>query len=99
MSTRSRRRTQHFGAGVGITAAGLVLITIAWGRTAALTNVALQVPYVISAGFTGLALVIVGLVIVNVSIKAQISRQRTAQLMELRELIEDLRRAVDGEER
>lgn len=85
--------------GVAITTAGIVLITVAWGRTAALTNVALQVPYVISAGFTGLALVIVGLVIVNVSVKTQISRERTGQLTELRELIDDLRRAVDGEER
>src|SRR5438477_9061983 len=49
--------------GVFVVAAGLVLIAIAWGTTAGTTNPALQMPYVISAGLTGLALVGIGLLL------------------------------------
>ncbi|MBV8693104.1 MAG: hypothetical protein JOY57_15715, partial [Actinobacteria bacterium] len=47
--------------GVAVAIAGFVLIMIAWGQVAGETQVYLQMPYVISAGLTGLALVMVGL--------------------------------------
>jgi hypothetical protein len=83
--------------GVVVAAAGLVLIAIAWGRTAGLLNVALQVPYVVSAGFTGLGLVVVGLTLVSISAKRADAAERTRQLRELREVLVDLRRALEDQ--
>ena len=84
--------------GIAVAAAGLVLLVVAWGRTAGLTNVGLQIPYLVSAGFTGVALVIVGLTIVNVDVKRADAQQRTAQLAELRGLLAELRATVEEDE-
>ena len=84
--------------GVAVSTIGLVLLVVAWGKTAGLTNVALQIPYLVSAGFTGIGLVLVGLTIVNVAAKRQDSLERTAQLSELRGLLHELRRTVEGDE-
>jgi hypothetical protein len=81
--------------GVALCAAGLVLIAIAWGRTAGLTNVALQTPYVISAGFTGLGLVVVGLTVVSIAAKRADAAERTRQLRELRDVLADLRQQIE----
>jgi hypothetical protein len=81
--------------GVAVSAAGLVLIAIAWGRTAGLTNVALQTPYVISAGFTGLGLIVVGLTLVSISAKGADAAERSRQLRELREVLVDLRQQIE----
>lgn len=89
---------EHLGTWIGllIAATGLVLIVVAWGRVAALTNVALQIPYLISAGLTGLGLIVVGLAVVNLSVHRQIAQRRSAQLGELRALLAELRRTVEG---
>jgi hypothetical protein len=81
--------------GVVLSAIGLVLIAVAWGRTAGLVNVALQVPYVVSAAFTGLGLVVVGLAIVSISSKRADSEERTRQIRELREALADLRQTLE----
>lgn len=83
--------------GVAVSASGLVLIAIAWGRTAGLTNVGLQTPYVISAGFTGIGLVVVGLTLVSVSAKRADADERSRQLRELREVLADLRQQLEGQ--
>jgi len=82
--------------GVVLSSVGLVLIAVAWGRTAGLTNVALQVPYVVSAAFTGLGLVVVGLAVVSISAKRADSAERTRQIRELREALADLRQTLEG---
>jgi hypothetical protein len=84
--------------GIGLVTAGLVLLVIAWGRTAGLTNVGLQVPYLVSAGFTGIALVLVGLTVVNIDAKRRDAVARTAQLSELRGLLSELRAAVEEDD-
>jgi len=93
------RGVAHLGiwAGVVVSTAGLVLIAIAWGRTAGLTQVALQTPYVISAGFTGLGLVVVGLALVSVTVKQADAAERTRQLRELRDVLADLRQQVEDQ--
>lgn len=93
------RGVPHLGtwAGVGLAAVGLVLVAIAWGRTAGLTNVGLQVPYVVSAGFTGLGLVVVGMTLVSVSAKRADAAERTRQLRELRDVLAELRAAVEDQ--
>jgi hypothetical protein len=81
--------------GVVLSAGGLVLIAIAWGRTAGQSNVALQVPYVVSAAFTGLGLVVIGLAVVSISAKRADSEERMRQIRELREALADLRQTLD----
>jgi hypothetical protein len=85
--------------GIGVSTVGLVLLVVAWGKTAGLTNVALQVPYLVSAGFTGVALVIVGMTVVNIDAKRPDSAERTRQLTELRGLLAELRATVEEEDR
>jgi hypothetical protein len=83
-------------AGVAVSAIGLVLIAVAWGRTAGLTQVGLQTPYVISAGFTGLGLVVVGITVVSITAKRADAAERTRQLRELRDILHDLRQQLEG---
>ena len=82
--------------GIAVALAGFVAIVVAWSRTAAETNVALQVPYLISAGLTGLGLVMVGVTVVNIAAKrrdAALREQQTALLADaLRELSAALQR-------
>lgn len=85
--------------GVGLTTIGLILLVVAWGKVAGLTNVGLQMPYLVSAGFTGIALVLVGLTVVNIDAKRADAAARTAQLGELRGLLAELRTAVEEEEK
>ncbi len=74
------------------------MLVVAWGRVAGLTNVALQLPYVVSAGFGGLGMVAVGLTVVNVAAKQADARERTRQIGELRDLLAELRSTVTAEE-
>lgn len=80
--------------GVVVVAVGFVLIGIAWAQIAGLTVVSLQMPYLVSAGFTGLALVMVGLIIVNVSAKRQDGAERARQMQTLTETFEALRAEI-----
>ena len=84
--------------GIGLSTVGLVLLVVAWGRTAGLTLVALQIPYLVSAGFTGVALVLVGLTVVNIDAKRSDAAERTRQLAELRGLLAELRSSVEEEQ-
>ena len=84
--------------GIGLSSIGFVLLIVAWGRTAGLLNVALQVPYLVSAGFTGVALVLVGLTVVNIDAKRSDAAERTRQLTELRGLLAELRTTVEEDE-
>lgn len=91
------RAVPHIGTyvGVAIAAVGAILLTIAWGKTAGLAVVSLQIPYLISAGFTGLALVTVGLTVINLSAKHADARARSQQLAELRDLLAELRKTIE----
>lgn len=80
--------------GVLVVAAGFVLIGIAWAEIAGLTVVSLQMPYLVSAGFTGLALVMVGLIIVNVSAKRQDGAERARQMQTLTETFQALQQEI-----
>ncbi|MHB8341793.1 MAG: hypothetical protein ACYDB7_11575 [Mycobacteriales bacterium] len=84
--------------GIGVVAVGFVLIAIGWAKVAGLLNVALQVPYLVSAGLSGLALVMVGLLVVNVAAKRRDAAERTRQLEGLTTVLDELRRALtEGE--
>ena len=81
--------------GIGIVAVGFVLLAVAWGGVAGKDNVALQVPYLVSGGLTGIALVLVGLTVVNVAAKRRDSALREQQIQLLAAALSELR----GEER
>jgi hypothetical protein len=78
-------------AGVGMLAAGCVLLAVAWGLAAGQTQVSLQIPYVMSAGFPGVALVVVGIGLVVVGARETDARARRRQQQELIGLLVVLR--------
>ena len=82
-------------AGVVLAAVGFVLIGVAWSQIAALTNVALQMPYLVSAGITGLALVMVGLLLINLGAKRQDGAARQRQTEALTDAVTQLRAALE----
>jgi hypothetical protein len=82
--------------GVLVIATGFALIGIAWSEIAALTNVGLQMPYLVSAGITGLALVMVGLIVVNVAARRQDGAERARQMQTLTETFQALQQEIAG---
>lgn len=80
--------------GIGVVAIGFVLIAVAWAKVAGLADVASQLPYLVSAGITGLALVMVGLVVINVAAKRQDGDELARQVERLAGVVEDLQRAL-----
>lgn len=81
--------------GVALTVIGFVLIAIAWRQVAAETNVALQLPYLVSGGLTGLALVMVGVTVVNVAAKRRDAVLREQQTALLADALRELSAALD----
>lgn len=81
-------------SGIALLIAGGVLLAVAWGRVAGLTNVALQVPYVISAACVGLALIAVGLTVLSITAKVSDARARRAQMSELRDALRAIRQEL-----
>ncbi len=84
--------------GIAVTVLGFVLVMIAWGQTAGETNVALQVPYLISAGLTGLGFVLVGLTIVNVAAKRRDALLREQQMQLLSDALRELSAALERDD-
>lgn len=81
--------------GLLIAALGFAAIAFAWGKVAGLDNVALQLPYVMSGGLTGLALVMVGMTAVNVAARRQDSAQRARESQELKAVLRELRETLE----
>lgn len=71
VAKRKRRRRIRFGPsvwvyiGVTIAAGGLGAIAYAWAEIAGLANVALQIPYLISAGLIGVTITAIGVAIAH----------------------------------
>lgn len=88
----SIRRVPHAGTwfGLALTAAGFILITVAWGKTAGQIDVPLQLPYVMSAGFTGLALVCLGVTSVAIDVRLRDSAARQAQSRRVSDALDEL---------
>jgi hypothetical protein len=82
--------------GIAVAAAGFVLIAYAWGKVAGIANnVALQLPYIVSGGLTGLGLVMVGVTIVNVAAKRRDALERQQQTQLLADALTELRNALE----
>lgn len=81
--------------GVALAVVGFVLIAVAWGQSAGETNVARQIPYLISGGLTGLALVMVGVTTVSVAAKRRDAVLRAQQTELLAGALQELTAALD----
>jgi hypothetical protein len=77
--------------GVALVAAGCVLLAVAWGLAAGHTQVAIQIPYVMSAGFPGVGLVVVGVGLIVIGVRETDARARRSQQRELLMLLGVLR--------
>jgi hypothetical protein len=77
--------------GVVVAAVGFVLLVIGWSDVAGTVDVGRQMPYLMSTGLPGIALVMVGLVLVNISIRRQDSAERARQMSALTETLDKLR--------
>ena len=83
-------------AGIAVAAVGFALIFYAWSKVAGIAdNVALQLPYLVSGGLTGLGLVMVGVTIINVAAKRRDARLRQQQTELLADALHELRTALD----
>ncbi len=82
--------------GLFLALVGFGLIVFAWGKAAGVLDVALQVPYLISAGLTGLGLIMVGLLIVGLSVRQREATERERQLEELIAAMIQIRRSIEG---
>jgi uncharacterized membrane protein YidH (DUF202 family) len=77
--------------GVVVAAVGFVLLVIGWSDVAGTIDVGRQMPYLMSTGLPGIALVMVGLVLVNISVRRQDSAERARQMGALTETLDKLR--------
>lgn len=77
--------------GLLVAAVGFGLLALTWARVAGKDNVAFQMPYVVSGGLTGLGLIMGGLILVNIAAKRQDAAERSRQMEQLRESLDDLR--------
>jgi hypothetical protein len=85
-----KNRWARLGGVLGIVycIVGFVLIFLGWNGAASNDRVAAQMPYLISGGIAGLALVVVGAALM-------VAQSLRTDRIELRGAIEDLRRAVE----
>jgi hypothetical protein len=81
--------------GIAVAAIGFVLIAFTWGAVAGETNVALQMPYLVSGGITGLALVMVGLTVVSIAARRRDAVLREQQNQLLADALRELGAALD----
>lgn len=67
-------------AGLALVALGFGVIIYSWVKVAGMLNVALQMPYVVSGGMTGLALIIIGVAEVDMRVRRQDRVERQQQM-------------------
>lgn len=84
--------------GLVLILAGGGVLVFGWSQVADIGVVALQMPYLISAGGTGLALIAIGLVVVSISAKATDAADRRRQLTELQQTLAAIRVALEDRE-
>jgi hypothetical protein len=82
-------RFERFGAklGVFLCLAGFVLIFLGWNGAASVDRVTAQFPYLISGGIAGLALVILGAIMISVDTRREDGHRVEAMLAEVRDAL------------
>lgn len=79
--------------GVVLSAVGFALIALAWSQIAGEDQVYRQLPYLVSAGMTGLGAIMVGVTIINVSAKRRDASERQRQMDQLVRVLDEIRDA------
>jgi hypothetical protein len=92
----TRSSTAPTWIGLAIAGLGFAVIAYGWGRIGGLSAVALQLPYLISAGCGGLGLVVAGSTIVALQAKRRDAAAREQVIAELGRVVRELER-VAGE--
>jgi hypothetical protein len=77
---------------------GCVLLAVGWGLAAGKSQVALQIPYLLSAALPGVGLVVVGVGLVVVGVRETEAKARRQQQQELAALITVLRDELAAKE-
>lgn len=77
--------------GVVVVGVGFALIALAWAQVAGETDVYRQLPYLVSAGMTGLGLIMVGVTLINVSVKRRDGAARERQMEQLTRVLEEIK--------
>lgn len=84
--------------GVAVAGAGFALIVLTWAKVAGLTVVPAQLPYVVSGGFTGIGLILVGLTLISIQARLRDAARRDQQLLQIQDLMDQIRlHLVDDE--
>jgi hypothetical protein len=83
--------------GVALLIAGCALVALAWGLAAGKTEVALQIPYLLSAGLPGAGLAVVGTGLVLLGSREADAQARRHQQQELVSLLTVLRDELNAE--
>lgn len=78
--------------GVVAVVAGFALLFLAWSEVAAQADVWRQMPFVVSAGFPGLGLIMTGLVLASVGVRRQEGIRRQRQMAALTEALRSAER-------
>ena len=91
-------RWDKFGGqlGIGYCVAGIVLIFLGWNGAASYDRVQAQIPYLISGGVAGLALVVLGAGLIIAQGQRADRAALTAELAELREALTRMGGVPDG---
>ncbi len=80
--------------GVVVTALGFLLLLFTWGQVAGEASVALQIPYLVSGGLTGLGLILVGVGVMSIATKRRDTALREQQTQLLADALRELSRAL-----
>lgn len=82
-------------SGLALAIIGFVTIFYAWVKVAETVEVGRQMPYVVSGATAGLALVVVGIAVVDMAVRRQDRLERRQQLTTMRLVLEELREAAE----
>jgi len=82
-------RFERFGAKLGVLLclAGFVLVFLGWNGAASVDRLTAQFPYLISGGIGGLALVILGAILISVDTRREDGHRVEAMLAEVRDAL------------
>lgn len=106
---RQTSRIRRFGAwlaapdsraivylGLAFVVVGFAMIAFTWSKIAATLTVPLQIPYIASGGFVGLALVVIGVGVLSIGVKRRENFDRVRELQKLSATMESIRETVAG---
>lgn len=94
---RSAATTTWIALSLGLVGIGFVAMVFASSKIAEFSNVAEQLPYVVSGGLSGLVVVIIGVVILDVTVRRRDSQERCSQLATLTGRLAELRDRLEPE--